>query len=69
MIPFLLDIIAMRRLAAHIFGILLSASPAISALAGWYVLGEVLNVYQTLAIIMIMMACIGCSYSSYKEKY
>ncbi|MEB6667880.1 EamA family transporter [Acinetobacter vivianii] len=69
MIPFLLDIMAMRRLAAHVFGILLSASPAISALAAWYILGEALNIYQVLAIMMIMVACIGCSYTSYREKH
>jgi len=69
MIPFLLDIVAMKRLAAHVFGMLLSASPAISAVAAWCILGEALNLYQILAIIMIMVACIGCSYASYREKH
>lgn len=69
MIPFLLDIVAMKRLAAHVFGMLLSASPAISAMAAWCILGEELNLYQILAIIMIMVACIGCSYASYREKH
>lgn len=69
MIPFLLDIVAMKRLAAHVFGMLLSASPAISTLAAWCILGEALNLYQILAIIMIMVACIGCSYASYREKH
>ncbi|ENX38517.1 EamA family transporter [Acinetobacter courvalinii] len=69
MIPFLLDIVAMKRLAAHVFGMLLSASPAISAVAAWCILGEALNLYQILAIIMIMVACIGCSYVSYREKH
>lgn len=68
MTPFLLDIVAMKRLAAHVFGMLLSASPAISAMAAWCILGEALNLYQILAIIMIMVACIGCSYASYREK-
>ncbi|MEB6480899.1 EamA family transporter [Acinetobacter vivianii] len=69
MIPFLLDIVAMKRLAAHVFGMLLSASPAISAMAAWCILGEALNLYQILAIMMIVVACIGCSYTSYKEKH
>ncbi|WP_038343218.1 EamA family transporter [Acinetobacter sp. A47] len=68
MIPLLMDIVAMRRLAAHVFGILLSASPAISALAAWFILAEALNTYQVMAIIMIVVACIGCSYTSYKQK-
>ena len=69
MIPFFLDIVAMKRLAAHVFGMLLSASPAISAVAAWCILGEALNLYQILAIVMIMVACIGCSYASYREKH
>ncbi len=33
-LPFLLDVYAMGRLPARIFGVLLSASPAVSAIAG-----------------------------------
>ncbi|GMA12969.1 threonine transporter RhtB [Acinetobacter gyllenbergii] len=66
-IPFLLDIFAMKKLEPKVFGILLSASPAVSALAGWLILKEHLNLYQITGIAIIMLSCAGCSYFSYKS--
>ncbi|MCH7380518.1 MULTISPECIES: DMT family transporter [Acinetobacter] len=66
-IPFLLDIFAMKKLEPKVFGILLSASPAVSALAGWLILKEHLNPYQITGIAIIMLSCAGCSYFSYKN--
>jgi inner membrane transporter RhtA len=66
-VPFLLDIIAMKKLHPRVFGILLSASPAVSALAGWLILDERLNHFQILGITIIMASCAGCSYFSYKR--
>lgn len=59
MLPFLLDMYAMRWLPARVFGVLLSASPAMSALAGWWVLGETLSPLQCLGVGAIMLACAG----------
>ena len=59
MLPFLLDMYAMRWLPARVFGVLLSASPAMSALAGWWVLGETLSPLQALGVGAIMLACAG----------
>jgi inner membrane transporter RhtA len=58
-LPFLLDIFAMRHLSSNVFGVLLSASPAVSALAGWLVLKEVLGPLQCVGIASIMAACAG----------
>ncbi|MFH3934787.1 EamA family transporter, partial [Acinetobacter nosocomialis] len=66
-IPFILDMIAMKKLHPRVFGILLSASPAVSALAGWLILNERLNSFQVLGITIIMASCAGCSYFSYKR--
>ncbi len=33
-LPYSLELIALRRLAAHVFGILLSLEPAVAAVAG-----------------------------------
>lgn len=63
-IPFLLDIFAMRRLPSYVFGVLLSASPAASAVAGWIVLHEVLSPLQCLGMASIMAACAGSSFLS-----
>ena len=62
-----LDMIAMKKLHPRVFGILLSASPAVSALAGWLILDERLNSFQVLGITIIMASCAGCSYFSYKR--
>lgn len=67
-IPFLLDIFAIRRLPSYVFGILLSASPAASAVAGWIVLHEVLSLTQCLGMASIMIACAGSSVLSLRDR-
>lgn len=64
-IPFLLDIYALKKLPRSIFGILMSASPVVSALAGWLVLGETLSLVQWLGIGLVCLACIGVSLPSH----
>lgn len=59
MLPYLLDMFAMRYLPANVFGVLLSASPAVSALAGWVVLHETLSLLQCAGIACISAACAG----------
>lgn len=59
MLPFLLDIYAMRHLPSRVFGILLSGSPAVSAIAGWLILNERLTLTQCSGIVCVMGACIG----------
>jgi inner membrane transporter RhtA len=46
-----------------VFGILLSASPAVSAIAGWLILGEVLSPLQCAGMAAIMAACAGSTLS------
>jgi len=60
-VPFLLDMYAMRHLPPSIFGVLLSASPAAGAIAGWLILNEVLTLVQWLGIAAIAMACAGAA--------
>jgi len=50
---------ALARLPRRVFGILVSAGPAIGALAGWFVLGEQLSGVQWLAIGLIIAATGG----------
>lgn len=63
MLPYLLDMFAMRYLSANVFGILLSASPAVSAIAGWLILGETLSILQCAGIAAIMLACAGSTWT------
>ncbi|NOH60705.1 EamA family transporter [Vibrio sp. RE88] len=60
-LPFLLDIYALKRLPKSIFGLLMSASPAVSAIAGWIILGEKLSSKQWLGIVAISIACLGAT--------
>ena len=60
-LPYSLEMAALRRLPRRVFGILVSASPALSALAGWLVLGEQLTALQWLAIGLIIAASSGAA--------
>lgn len=62
MIPYVLDMFAMGRIPKHVFGVLLSASPAVAALAGLILLGETLSMVQGIGIFAIMMACAGAAF-------
>lgn len=55
-LPYTLEMIALRRLPRRVFGIMVSSSPAVSALAGFVVLGERLGAIQWLAIALVMLA-------------
>lgn len=55
-LPYSLELIALRRLAAHIFGILLSLEPAVAALAGLFVLGQHLSAPQLLGMACVVAA-------------
>jgi inner membrane transporter RhtA len=55
-LPYSLELIALRRLAAHVFGILLSLEPAVAALAGLFVLGQQLSPPQLLGMACVVAA-------------
>jgi inner membrane transporter RhtA len=55
-VPFLLDLLALRRVPAHSFGIFMSASPVLAATIGALVLGQSLAVLDWLAIGLIVAA-------------
>lgn len=58
-VPYTLELAALRRLPRRVFGVLLSLEPAIAALAGWVLLGQHLGALQWLAIAMVVGASIG----------
>ena len=55
-LPYSLELIALRRLAAHVFGILLSLEPAVAALAGLFVLDQQLSPPQLLGMVCVVAA-------------
>lgn len=58
-LPYSFEMMALRRLPRRVFGILVSAAPAIAALAGWLILGERLGMQQWLAIGLVIFASAG----------
>lgn len=66
-LPYSLEIFALRRLPHGVFGMLASASPAVSALAALVVLGERLNHLQWIAIGCIVFASASCAYAAHKR--
>lgn len=58
-IPYSLEMIALTRLPARVFGILMSIEPAAAALTGLLILGERLDGRQVLAIGCVILASVG----------
>ena len=63
-IPYALELIALRRLAASAFAILMSLAPATAAIAGWLLLGQRLSWLEILGIALVIVASIGAVRSS-----
>jgi inner membrane transporter RhtA len=59
LIPYSLEIVALRRLSAAAFGLLMSLEPAVAALAGVIVLGQPLSGVLAVAIVMVIFASVG----------
>ena len=55
-LPYSLELIALRRLSARVFGVLLSLEPAVAALAGLVVLGQRLTRPQLVGLACVMAA-------------
>jgi inner membrane transporter RhtA len=62
-IPYRLELEALRRVPAGLFGIWMSLEPAVAALAGLLLLSETLVARQWLAIGLVIIACAGASRS------
>jgi len=60
-IPYSLEFEALRRLPAGVFGVLMSLEPAMAALAGFVVLGEVLDARELTAIGLVVVASAGAA--------
>lgn len=60
-VPYSLELEALRRMPPRVFGVLMSLEPAVAALAGLLVLHEALSVVQWLAISCVVLASIGAT--------
>ncbi|MGB3741894.1 EamA family transporter [Castellaniella sp.] len=59
LVPYILEIQALRRLSAATFGVLMSLEPAIAAVAGWLILGQSMDGQQILGVGLVVAASIG----------
>lgn len=63
-IPYSLETVALRRMPAHLFGVLMSLEPVVAAIAGLVVLGQHLGAADLVAIGLVVAASIGATQSS-----
>jgi inner membrane transporter RhtA len=62
--PYFLEMVALRMVRASLYGVLLSIEPAIAALAGWVVLSQRLSVIEIVAMVAVMAAAAGASWTA-----
>ena len=65
-LPYSLDVEALRRLPASVFGVLMSLDPAVAALIGFVVLGQALAPREAVAIGMVVVASAGAATLSHR---
>jgi inner membrane transporter RhtA len=60
-LPFSLELLALRRLTATAFGTLMSLEPAVALLAGLLLLGQLPGIAPALGVIVVVIAGIGAT--------
>jgi len=60
-VPYSLELEALRRLPARVFGVLMSLEPAVAALIGFLILGERLGPKAIAAVLLVTVAAAGAS--------
>jgi len=59
MLPYAFELIALRRVSASVFGILMALGPATASLAGFLLLGQGLHMLEVLGIALVIAASMG----------
>jgi inner membrane transporter RhtA len=60
-VPYSLELEALRRLPEAVFGVLMSLDPAVAALVGFLALGQALDTREILGIAMVVVASAGAA--------
>jgi inner membrane transporter RhtA len=58
-IPYGLELEALRSIPTRVFGILMSLEPAAAAMAGWLLLSQALSPRELLALVLVSAASVG----------
>ena len=61
LLPYMLEMLALRRMHAHVFGMLMSMEPLISVLIGWMVLSQSLTGMQFAGVALVTIAMLMVS--------
>ncbi|MGU3411639.1 EamA family transporter [Microbacterium sp. M1A1_1b] len=67
-LPYALEMSALRRMPTRVFGVLQSLGPAVAALAGLVVLGEALSLVEVVALACVTVASVGVTVYSARRK-
>jgi inner membrane transporter RhtA len=65
-VPYSLELEALRRLPESVFGVLMSVDPALAALIGFVMLGQDLGARELLGIAMVVVASAGAASLSHR---
>lgn len=63
-LPYSLEMSALRRIPPRTFGVLMSLEPAVAALAGFLVLDQLLSHWQLVAIGLVVVASAGATWAA-----
>lgn len=63
-VPYSLELEALRRIRPQLFGVLMSLEPAMAALAGLIVIGQGLSALDVVAILLVVTASAGATFGS-----
>ena len=63
-VPYSLELAAMRRAPKRVFGILLSLEPAVATMAGWLLLGQQASAVALAALVIVVAASTGSALGS-----
>ena len=61
LIPYALEMIALRRMSTSSFGILMSLEPALGAIAGFLVLSQPMTALQIMGTVLVVAASAGAT--------
>jgi inner membrane transporter RhtA len=67
-LPYSLELEALRRLPAAVFGVLMSLDPAVAAVTGFVMLGQDLGAREILAIAMVVFASAGATIYGHRAR-
>ena len=66
-VPFFFEFSALKKLSAHTYGILITLEPAVAAVIGAILLGDVLGLKGYIAVACVTCAAVGATLSARKS--